>query len=101
MAKIVPKLAAFYCTIEEDRSNRNIANCILTVLILAFCQDKIALSRHIGNFTGMIIVIHVTALFPLLINYALAYVEVSLQGQSLPGLTDTVTDGALGLLPWT
>lgn len=37
------------------------------------------------------------ALLPLLINYASAYVQVSLQGQSLPALTDTVTDGALGL----
>ncbi len=45
----------------------------------------------------MIVFIHVTALLPLLINYALAYAEVSPQGQSFPALTDTVTDGALGL----
>lgn len=44
----------------------------------------------------MIIVNHVTALLPLLINYAFACVEVSPQVQTLPALTDTVTDGALG-----
>lgn len=45
----------------------------------------------------MLIVIHVTALVPLLINYASACAEFGPQGQSLPALTDTVTDGALGL----
>lgn len=45
----------------------------------------------------MIIIIHVTALLPLLINYALAVAKASLLGHSLPDLTDTVTDGVLGL----
>lgn len=61
-------------------------------------SDKITLSCYI-NIDSMvtIIVIHVTALLPVLINYALACVEVSLQGQRLPHLTHTSTDGALGL----
>ncbi len=45
----------------------------------------------------MVIIIHVTVSLPLLINTALACVLVVLQGQSSPALTDTVTDGALGL----